>query len=70
MEALIAQMKQNNTKEIVYRFGRTAPDKEGKNIIMFFNVGYDENQLNNIAKIKVVKLCPTNCNANVDNYLK
>jgi hypothetical protein len=70
LKNLVAQMEANGGTEVVYRFGRTAPDKSGKNIIMFFNDKYTPEQLGSINTYKAINLCPDDCNPSVDNYLK
>lgn len=70
LEKLIQQAKANKSTEVVYYFGRTAPDKTGKNLLMFFNADYSIPELDGIDKFKTVKLCPTDCDINVEGYLK
>lgn len=70
LEALVAQMKQNDSKDLIFYFGRTKKDKSGSNIIMLFNTGYNPSELNDLVKIKTVRLCPTDCDPGVKSYLE
>jgi hypothetical protein len=70
LEKLIEQAKANNSTEVVYYFARTTADESGKNILLFFNTGYPVSELDGIDKFKTVKLCPTDCDKNVEEYLK
>ncbi len=70
IKALYDQMVSTGSKEVVYRFGRTAPDISGKNIVLFFNNSTDETKLNQSEKFKTVNVCPQDCNPVIDNYLR
>ena len=71
LEDLVKQMKENKSKDLIFYFGRTSVDpKEGANIIMLFNTGYNPSELDSLVKIKTVRLCPTDCDPGVKSYLE
>jgi hypothetical protein len=69
IQELYNQMVNTGSAEVVYKFGRTSGDANGKNVILFFN-DVDVNRLNEIHSFKSVNICPMDCNPSIENYLK
>ena len=69
IQELYNQMVNTGSAEVVYKFGRTTNEANGKNIILFFN-DVDVNRLNELKSFKSVNICPMDCNPSIEDYLK